>query len=132
MSVDQKKKNYNNPFFIKKEEIKEEKIESALHGLRRLNIIQGYKNRIHLDGGEFLQINLIVYPKWKGKILFKTGNDGCNHQIIKQPNEYGIYYLGVSNETTKANIKTAIMEVLLIEMEKRETKNIALQRAFFV
>lgn len=118
----EKTRNHNNPFFVKKEKLKEEKIESALFGLQRLKIIKGFKNKIRLNGGEFLKIDLIVYPNWDGKILFRTGN-GCNFKSSQEADEYGIYYLGVLNETTRANIKTTILEILLIEMEKRGIKN---------
>jgi hypothetical protein len=120
----EKIRNHNNHFFKKQEKLKEEKIESALFGLQRLEIIKGFKNRIHLDGngGESLEINLIVYPNWNGKVFFRTGN-GHNLESLQKADEYGVYYLGVSNETTRVNIKTTIMEILVIEMEKRGIKN---------
>jgi len=116
------KKRHDSHSFNKSKEIKEGRIESALFGLRRLKIIKGFKSNIHLDGGEFLKIDLIVYPNWKGKIFFRKGN-GCGFQSSKEADQYGIYYLGITDEMTMANIKTTIMEILLTEMEKRETKN---------
>lgn len=117
-----KVKKHNNHFFVKKEEIKEGRIESALYGLRRLKIIKGFKSNLHLDGGEFIKIDLIVYPNWKGKIFLRKEN-GCGLQASKEADKYGIYDLTVNDEMTTANIKTTIMEILLTEMEKRERKN---------
>jgi hypothetical protein len=117
-----KKRSHHNHIFMKKEKIKEGRIESALYGLSRLKIIKGYKSDIRLDGGEFVKIDLIVYPNWNRKIFLRKGN-GFSLQESKEADEYGIYYLGVTDGMTMANIKTTIMEILLIEMEKREPKN---------
>ncbi|MCX6764300.1 MAG: hypothetical protein NTU58_01175 [Candidatus Nealsonbacteria bacterium] len=96
-------------------------INPALQDLKRLEVIQGFNDKLVINRDLF-RVDIIVYPNWGKKILFRLIN-GFNCEEVKKCKEDRIYYLSVFEATTKARIKAEIIRILLIEMNKTGIKN---------